>query len=85
MTTVTIHADDEFAIALRAYAARLGKSVNQTVKDYLAPILGLYHDESMEKRVNPWKRFCGCIPKDEADALRAVVAEQHVIDEEMWR
>ena len=40
MTTVTIHAEDAFAAALRTYARTLGKSVNQTVKDVFAPILG---------------------------------------------
>ena len=30
MTTITIHSDDAFAAALREYAVRLGKSVNQT-------------------------------------------------------
>ena len=41
MVTMTIHVDDAFAEALRAHARRSGKSVNQTVKDLLAPILGL--------------------------------------------
>ena len=38
MTTMTIHVEDDFAVALRAYARSFGKSVNQTVKDVFAPL-----------------------------------------------
>ena len=84
MTTVTIHAEDEFVAALRAYADRLGKSVNQAVKDFLSPVLGL-GSASAAKRENPWKTVYGCIPKKETDSLRKAIAAQHAIDEEMWR
>ena len=84
MTTVTIHAEDAFATALREYADRLGKSVNQAVKDLLSPVLGL-HSENVSNRVNQWKAVYGCIPKKEAEFVREAIAEQHVIDEEMWR
>ena len=84
MTTVTIHAEDAFATALRAYADRLGKSVNQAVKDLLSPVLGLHRDNASE-RVNQWKAVYGCIPKKEADFVRKAIAAQHVIDEEMWK
>ena len=84
MTTVTIHAEDAFATALREYADRLGKSVNQAVKDLLSPDLGL-HSENVSNRVNQWKAVYGCIPKKEADFVRKAIAAQRVIDEEMWR
>jgi len=83
MTTVTIHAEDAFAAALREYADRLGKSVNQTVKDLLSPVLGLIKVNASD-RVNRWKAVYGCIPKKEADAVRKAIAAQHSIDEEMW-
>lgn len=83
MTTVTIHAEDAFAVALREYADRLGKSVNQTVKDLLSPVLGLIK-VSASDRVNRWKAVYGCVPKKEADAVRNAIAAQHSIDEEMW-
>ena len=101
MTTVTIHAEDAFAAALREYADRLGKSVNQTVKDLLSPILGLIKVDESDRvnrlpavhairfvnfdRVNRWKAVYGCVPKEEADAVRNAIAAQHSIDEEMWR
>ena len=28
---------------------------------------------------------CGSVPKEEADFVRKAIAEQHVIDEEMWK
>ena len=84
MTTVTIHAEDAFAAALREYADRLGKSVNQTVKDLLSRILGLIKVGESD-RVNRWKAVYGCVPKEEADAVRNAIAAQHSIDEEMWR
>ena len=84
MTTVTIHAEDAFAAALRAYADRLGKSVNQAVKDLLSPIIGL-HCVNASDRMNQWKAVYGCIPKKEADSVRKAIVAQHSIDEEMWR
>ena len=84
MTTVTIHAEDDFALALREYAARLDKSINQAVKDLLAPVLGLCK-VGMPKRENPWKPLFGCIPREDASSIRKAIAEQHVIDEEMWK
>ena len=85
MTTVTIHAEDAFATALREYANRLGKSVNQAVKDLLSPVLGLCCKADAFDRANRWKAVYGCIPKREADSVRKAIAAQHSIDEEMWR
>ena len=48
MTTMTIHADDVFAEALRAHARKSGKSINQTIKDLLAP--ALEHVQKKNKR-----------------------------------
>ena len=84
MTTVTIHSEDAFATALREYADRLGKSVNQAVKDLLAPVLGL-HSGHAPCRVNQWKAVYGCISKKESAFVRNAIASQHAIDEEMWR
>ena len=84
MTTVTIHAEDDFAIALRAYAARLGKSVNQAVKDFLSPVLGL-GNVADSARVNPWKAVYGCVPRRESESVRKAVAAQHSIDAGLWR
>ena len=81
---MTIHADDVFAEALRTHARKSGKSINQTVKDLLAPILGL-----VKKRVgdadNPFMKFCGVLPKGAGNELRKAVAAQRRIDPEMWK
>jgi len=36
MCTMSIHADDAFALALRAYAKKVGKGINRTVQDLLS-------------------------------------------------
>ena len=84
MTTMTIHADDDFATALRSYASECGKSVNQTRKDLLAPILGLVNREVVDKD-NPFMRFCGVLDRKDSKELRKSLAAQRVVDAEMWK
>jgi hypothetical protein len=81
MTTMTIHVDDAFAVALRSFADKCGLSINQTVKNMLSPLLGLSADEG---KASPYADLVGALSHDEADELRKAVAAQHVIDEEMW-
>lgn len=81
MTTMTIHAEDDFADALRAYARSFGKSVNQTVKDVFAPILGLA--EPAEE--SPWARFYGAGAKADGRAWKRDLADMRRIDEDMWK
>ena len=68
MTTLSIHTDDIFADALRAYAQASGKSVNQTVKDLLAPILGLDHAPESDQ-TNPYMKLRGNSTDKPADRL----------------
>ena len=84
MTTMTIHADDVFAEALRTHARKSGKSINQTVKDLLAPILGLVKKRAGDAD-NPFMKFCGVLPKGAGDELSKAVASQRRIDPEMWK
>lgn len=81
MTTMTIHAEDEFAAALRTYARSVGKSVNQAVKDVFAPILGLARPETE----SPWIRFYGAGWKIDRKAWNRDLSEMRRVDEEMWR
>ena len=83
MVTMTIHADDAFAEALRTYAEGLGKSVNQTIKDVLRPILGLAKNKS--ERETPWSRFYGAMPEIDVDSWNREIGEMRTIDEEMWK
>ena len=84
MTTMTIHADDAFAEALRAHARGSGKSVNQTVKDLLAPILGLVKKHKRDAD-NPFMKFCGVLPKEVAADMDKAIKVQRKIDLEMWK
>ena len=84
MTTMTIHADDVFAEALRTHARKSGKSINQTVKDLLAPILGIVKKRTGDAG-NPFMKFCGVLPKDVSINLNRAIAEQRRIDSEMWK
>ena len=81
MTTMTIHAEDAFAVALRNYARTLGKSVNQTVKDVFAPILGLAEPEAE----SPWARFYGAGSEIDCRAWEEDLASLRQIDKELWR
>ena len=81
MTTMTIHAEDAFAVALRNYARTLGKSVNQTVKDVFAPILGLAEPEAE----SPWARFYGAGAEIDSRAWKKDLASLRKIDKELWR
>ena len=84
MTTMTIHADDLFAEALRDYARRSRKSVNQTVKDLLSPILGVVKKHT-DDTDNPFMKFCGVLPKGDGADIEAAINAQRVIDSEMWK
>lgn len=79
MMTMTIHADDAFAEALRAHASSSGKSVNQTVKDLLAPILGLVKKHKGNAD-NSFMKFCGVLPKDAAADMNKAIKAQRKID-----
>ena len=81
MTTMTIHAEDAFAAALRNYARTLGKSVNQTVKDVFAPILGLAEPEAE----SPWARFYGAGAEIDCQAWEKDLSSLRQIDKELWR
>ena len=82
MVTMTIHVEDCFADALRVKAAEMGKSVNQAVKEMLLPFLGL---ATHREELNPWLKLCGCVSKAEGRRMRSAIAEQDVVDEEMWK
>ena len=81
MVTMTIHADEPFAEALRTYADGLGKSINQTVKDILTPILGL----AKKDNETPWSKFYGAMPEIDANAWNREISEMRTVDEEMWK
>jgi len=83
MCTMTIHANDVFANALRAYAARLGKSVNQAVQELLAPTLGLAATSAAQE--NPFLSCCGVLSDADGKCLRKTMSAHRKIDAELWK
>ena len=70
---MTIHADD-------ADAAKIRKSIGQTVQLITAPTLGLVQEEK-----NPYLAFCGILSKEGTAELRKNLESQRTIDPEFWK
>ena len=83
MVTMTIHADDLFALALKRYAADLGKSINQTVKDVFAPILGLAAKSAEHE--SPFDKFYGAAKEIDEQGWHDLTASNRTIDAEIWK
>jgi len=83
MCTMTIHANDVFADALRAYAAHLGKSVNQAVQELLAPTLGLA--AAAAEPENPFLSCCGVVSGADGKSLRKTLSAHRKVDAELWK
>ena len=84
MKTMTIHADEAFSEALREQAHKSGKSINQTVKDLLAPILGLVKKKTTDAD-NPFMKLCGVLPSGAGVEMDKEIRAQRRIDVEMWK
>ena len=83
MTTVTIHADDTFAAAIREAALAAGQSVNKFVQIKLGQALGLLKGG---KRARPdFLDFGTPLSRAAAAELRSVQNDFSVVDEEMWK
>ena len=83
MSTITIHAEDYIAVALREHAERLGKSVNMTAKEILAAALGFV--PKPRRRTPSFMKCAGILSREAADELRAAQADFSQVDEEMWK
>lgn len=83
-TSFTVH-DLEMPVAkkLEIYAKNEGKSVNQSVKELLAVALGV-SPKPRVKFSNGLSRYRGSVPKKDAEALLAFVADADFskVDEE---
>ncbi len=83
MTTMTIHADDELAAAIRAAADEAGQSVSKFIQTTVGGALGLF---KRQKRSMP--DFFN-IPERLSDEgyreLMSVQKDFEVIDEDMWK
>ena len=83
MSTITIHAEDYLAVAVREYAERMGKSVNKAVSELLASALHLVRPAARQK---PSLLSCaGSLDPEAADELRSVQDDFSKVDAEMWK
>lgn len=83
MSTITIHAEDYLAVALREHADKVGKSVNMAAKEILAAALGLV--PKPKRRAPSFMKCAGMLSHEAAEELRAAQGEFSRVDEEMWR
>jgi len=83
MSTITIHAEDYLAAAVRDYAAKMDKSVNVAVKELLASALHLVRPA--KRREPSFMKCCGMLDSKSADALRAAQEDFSQVDAEMWK
>ncbi len=70
---------------VQSYAARSGTTLDALVLAYLMKTAAAERKTRKRRVANPVLKFCGTLPKGEAERLMAVVAEQRVVDEEAWR
>jgi len=84
MTTMTIHADDALANAIRAAAADAGQSVNKFIQATMGAALGLFKSRKARPRPDFMDIGIG-ISKEGYEELMSVQKDFEVIDEEMWK
>lgn len=83
---LTFRAEPRFVDALKAYADGLGVSVNNAMKDIIAPVIGLGKKfRTSASPRNDLARFCGCLKDIDCGNLEKTIAEAEKIDEEMWK
>ena len=81
MTTLTIHADDALAAAIRAAATDAGQSVNKFIQNTMGTALGLF-----KRRQNPDFLDVKVRISDEGyRELMSVQKDFETIDEDLWK
>ena len=83
MSTITIHAGDYLAAAVRDYAVKMDKSINVAVKELLASASHLVRPA--KRREPSSMKCCGILDSKSAEALRAAQADFDRVDAEMWK
>lgn len=83
MTTLTIHADDELAAAIRAAAAESGQSVSKFIQATVGTALGVF--KRKKKPLPDFFDFGKPISREAAEELLSVQKDFEVIDEDMWK
>ena len=81
MTTLTIHADDYLAEAIRTAADNAGRSINVFLKDIIGAALGV----SGRRPVPSFMKVTHRISAAGAKELRSVQGDFSKVDEELWK
>lgn len=81
MTTLTIHADDYLAEAIRAGADNAGRSINVFLKDIIGAALGV----SGRRPTPSFMKVTHRVSAAGAKELRSVQSAFSKVDEELWK
>lgn len=81
MTTMTIHADDYLADAIRVAADNAGRSINVFLKDIIGSALGV----SGRRPAPPFMKVTHRVSAAGAKELRSVQNAFSRVDEELWK
>lgn len=83
---LTFRAEPDFIEAIRAYADKLGVSVNSALREAIAPVVGFARKtHTPQKARNDLARFCGTLKNVDCTELERVQKAFSAIDEDMWK
>ena len=82
---LTFRAEPDFIEAIRAYAEKMGMSVNSTLKEIIAPVIGFARSRTATAPRNDLAKFCGVLKDVDCTELEAAQTAFSTIDEEMWK
>lgn len=80
---LTLEVPTSVARDVQTYASRRGTTIAALVLEYLARTASA--ERRTRKSENPVLKFCGILPKSEADRMQSVVLGQRAIDEDLWK
>ena len=83
MTTMTIHADDELAAAIRAGAAEAGQSVSKFIQTTVGTAIGVF--KRPRRQMPDFFNIPERLSDEGYEELMAVQKDFEAIDEEMWK
>ena len=82
---LTFRAEPDFIEAVRAYAEKMGMSVNSALKEIIAPVIGFARSRKATAPRNDLSRFCGVLKDVDCTELEAAQSSFSPVDEEMWK
>ncbi len=83
MTTMTIHADDALAEAIRKGAAEAGQSISKFIQTTMGMALGLV--KRRDRKLPSFLQIKTPLTDEGYRELMSVQKDFEVIDEEMWK